>query len=1168
LGADFFLTDRENVALNGEADLWVDVLHFGNQLEGCRKTAELDDTCRQKLETAVALYQADFLAGFTLPNCPDFDEWQLLQTEALRRDLGWALEKLIHIHENHNDLIQAIAYAQRWVRLDPLHEPAQRRLIALYARNGQRAEAHRQYQVCRRLLAEELGVEPQPETRQLYEEIRKSRSLIPSAQPEKVETPDFVGPEPKSTPQPPFVRRTRELDQLDGYLAEALAGNGQIALVTGGAGRGKTSLLDEFARRAQKIHNDLIVARGNGNFFAGTGDPLLPFREVLGQLTGDVATRRTGGQMGVEQVRRLWVIMPKSIQAILDHGPQLLDVFVSGRQLLARAARAAPAGVSWLAALQAEVTRRRNTPGSLEQSALFGQFTNVLHHLSQRVPLLITLDDLQWMDRASIGLLFHLGRRLTGSRVLVVGAYRPDELSQGQSGKPHPLVHLLDEFKRTYGDVFIDLAKADQVEGRAFVNALLDTEPNRLDEFFREALFRRTGGHPMFTVELLRDMQSQGALVQDEAGQWCEGQELDWGTFPARVEAVIAARFGRLDSISQAILKAASVEGELFSAEVVARVLGMDDRLVLNTLSQLRNQHRLVRDRGEIEAGKDYLSSYQFSHALFQQYIYHQLLPGERRRLHGEVAGTLATLYADDLDQVFVELAHQAIAAGDWNKAVPYSSRAGDLAYGKASLPDAARHYESALAHWPESDPIGKAQTMRKLGECLWVMGQHRKAIELLKDGYDLSRRAKDGKGAGAAQRLLGRVYWELGRSREAHDAYQQALTILEHEPESEERAWALAGMAAYHMQVGNHDESINLGEKALAIARRLGAEAIVIQGLCDLGSARSGMGDWEGLVMEQESLDRALALNRPHDAGRAYIYIGEALKYLGRYEQARNILEDAIAYTRRMHVPYTTAVAETMMAEVDWLTGRWSTAMTHLQQRVGQAHDEQPGNLSQIYLGVVQGRLYNDLGQPEKARIILEEALARAVSALDPRVALLGELARAEAALGRMAPASSIASEILEWTDQALYLYPNADMALLTICHMPLAFGWATMTDAARSAWEQLERLDGQYRTPATAACRLEGLGWITLAEGNAVQAAASLGQALTGWQELGHPYDQVRVLSGISRALTQAKDHDGIKMTIQQAMGLINSLAAQLEDPALKTSFLASMFVRDIQK
>jgi len=187
LGANFFRTDRESVALNGEVDLWVDVLRFSKQLESCRKGTGLDDDCRQKLASAVELYQADFLAGFTLSDCPDFDEWQLLQTEALRRDLGWALEKLAHAHEDRNDLAQSIAYAQRWVRLDPLHEPAQRRLIFLYARNGQQAEAHRQYQVCERLLAEELGVEPQPETRQLYEEIRRGRSPSPSTQPRRPE---------------------------------------------------------------------------------------------------------------------------------------------------------------------------------------------------------------------------------------------------------------------------------------------------------------------------------------------------------------------------------------------------------------------------------------------------------------------------------------------------------------------------------------------------------------------------------------------------------------------------------------------------------------------------------------------------------------------------------------------------------------------------------------------------------------------------------------------------------------------------------------------------------------------------------------------------------------------------------------------------------------------
>ena len=128
-------------------------------------------------------------------------------------------------------------------------------------------------------------------------------------------------------------------------------------------------------------------------------------------------------------------------------------------------------------------------------------------------------------------------------------------------------------------------------------------------------------------------------------------------------------RVDRLDNISQAMLRVACVEGELFSAEVVARVLGMEDRLVLHSLAQLGNRHRLIRERGEIEAGKGYLSSYQFSHTLFQQYLYRQLAPGERRRLHIQVAETRAMLYSDDLDQVIVELARHFVAAGDWNKA-------------------------------------------------------------------------------------------------------------------------------------------------------------------------------------------------------------------------------------------------------------------------------------------------------------------------------------------------------------------------------------------------------------------------------------------------------------------------------------------------------------------
>jgi DNA-binding SARP family transcriptional activator/predicted ATPase/pimeloyl-ACP methyl ester carboxylesterase len=1462
LGSDFFLTDRENVALNREANLWIDVIHFRKQLEACRITANQDDDCLQKLESAVELYQADFLAGFTLPDCPDFDEWQLLQTEDLRRDLGWALEKLVHFYEARNDLAQAINYSRRWVSLDPLHEPAQRRLIALYVSNGQLAEAHRQYRVCERLLAEELGVEPQPETKLLYERIRKGRphtasaqltklepeirfffsfdsvriayaivgdgpplimtatflrhleydwqspiwhhwldalarshtlirydergcglsdwnvsdisfeawvrdlevlveslglerfrllalsqagavaleyaarhpnkvshlilhgayargrfqrvenlrasgeaqtmlsltrlgwgqdspafrqvfslQLMPDATKEQlawydelmrvsmtpenavraeevmyninvvdrlpeiitptlvthcrydeavpfnegrilasqipgarfvplesknhlllagepawerfvqeihqfvaiesatfprdpdpgrqatVETPHSIESEPQPAPRPSFVGRTLELDQLNDYLARALAGNGQVAFVVGGAGRGKTSLLEEFARRAQESHPDLIVAGGNGNTFAGVGDPYLPFREVTGQLTGDVAARQASGQMSVEQARRLWALLPESVQAILDHGPQLLDVMVPGELLLARASAAAPAGAGWLVALQREVARRQDRPGNLEQNALFGQFTNVLHHLAQNHPLLITLDDLQWIDEGSLGLLFHLGRHLAGSRILIVGAHRPDELLHERDGELHPLVQVLHEFRRAFGDIFIDLARYDQFEARVFVDALLDTEPNRLDATFRQALFQKTGGHPLFTVELLREMQSRGNLLQDEAGRWFQGQELDWERLPTRVEAVIARRVDRLDGVSRAILSAASVEGEQFTAEVVARVLSLAERALLSSLSeQLGKQHRLVGERGEIKVGDGYLSSYEFTHTLYQQYVYRELSLGERRHLHRDFAGALASLHADDLDRVVVQLAYHYSAAGDWHNAAPCWRRAGKLAFQKASLPDAVRHYRSALAHWPPDDENGRAGILCKLGECQWILGKHQEAIENLQDSYDLFQRLSDSQGAAAAQRLLGRVYWESGQQDKAGRSFQRALTITELEPESTERAWALAGMSTYQMQIENFDESIRLGEEALALARHLGIDELVLQCLCDLGSALSSKGDWDGLAMEKESLELALALNRPHDAGRGYLYYGEGLLYLGDYEQARDIFEQAIAYTRQMNVPYITDAAVRMLAEVEWLTGDWSTALARLKPLIEKDGRGELAGIPRIYLGMTLGRVYNDLGQIEIAHNQLKGSLA-SIEKSSARVTLLGELLRSELEMDSRDAVAAAVTEILDWTRQVSFLFPNINMAVLYICRLPGAFGLSDMLDAAYTAWEQLKRLDGQYRTQATAACRLEGQGWLTLSEAESAKASTYFDRAVVLWQDLGHPYDQARALTGLEEALTQAGNEAGARAALGQAQALIDSLAAQLEDPMHKASFQKSALVQKIR-
>ena len=105
-------------------------------------------------------------------------------------------------------------------------------------------------------------------------------------------------------PEQVFVARERELTQLNTFLDSALAGQGQVCFVTGEAGAGKTALVTEFARRAQAAHNELLVAIGMCNAQTGAGDPYLPFRDVLGLLTGDVEARLAQGGITRENAGR------------------------------------------------------------------------------------------------------------------------------------------------------------------------------------------------------------------------------------------------------------------------------------------------------------------------------------------------------------------------------------------------------------------------------------------------------------------------------------------------------------------------------------------------------------------------------------------------------------------------------------------------------------------------------------------------------------------------------------------------------------------------------------------------------------------------------------------------------------------------------------------------
>jgi ABC-type oligopeptide transport system substrate-binding subunit len=557
---------------------------------------------------------------------------------------------------------------------------------------------------------------------------------------------------------PVFVARQRELARLDQYLAAAFEGHGQVVFVTGEAGRGKTTLLTEFARRAQKTRSELMVASGNCNAYSGVGDPYLPFRDVMDMLSGDVERAWAAGVITRDHARRLWGLVPFTAGALADQGPDLIDVFVSGSGLFKRATTAgfaaAAGSVDWVRQLQDLAKRERPVPGDLEQPQLFEQYTQVLRTLAAQRPLLLILDDLQWADTASINLLFHLGRRVGDSRILILGAYRPSEVALGRpfadrgQEEQHPLKPVINEFRRLFGDTQLDLRQATPAEDRDFVDVLLDTEPNCLDEAFRQALFRHTQGQPLFTVELIREMQERGDLVHNEQGQWVARPSLAWDVLPARVEAVIEGRISRLEPTLREILSVASVEGEDFTVQVVARIQEMSERRLLRRLSQeLEKRHRLVVEREELLVGRQRLPRFRFRHALFQQYLYTQLSLGERRLLHGEIATLLEELFAGRIHQITVRLAHHYTEAGEGEKAIDYLLQAGDRARDLYAHQEAIDHYRQALVFLKEAGEYERAaRTLMKLGLTYHTAFQFRHARQAYQEGFTLWQRAAEQK--------------------------------------------------------------------------------------------------------------------------------------------------------------------------------------------------------------------------------------------------------------------------------------------------------------------------------------------------------------------------------------------------------------------------------------
>jgi DNA-binding SARP family transcriptional activator len=185
------LLSAKEVQLNPASDHWLDVVEFEAHVVASQahhpRALSLCPDCVARLAAAVKLYRGDFLAGFTLPGCEQFDWWQLSTREACHHHALDALTMLAIHCESRGEYGQLIQYARRMIELEPWSESAHRRYMRALALGGQRARALRHYELCCRQLAQEMGVGPSAETQELYEQIRSG--ALPGAIPPESKVP-------------------------------------------------------------------------------------------------------------------------------------------------------------------------------------------------------------------------------------------------------------------------------------------------------------------------------------------------------------------------------------------------------------------------------------------------------------------------------------------------------------------------------------------------------------------------------------------------------------------------------------------------------------------------------------------------------------------------------------------------------------------------------------------------------------------------------------------------------------------------------------------------------------------------------------------------------------------------------------------------------------------
>ncbi|MEZ4590658.1 MAG: AAA family ATPase [Chloroflexota bacterium] len=951
LGAAVLHTEGEMVALNFAA-VTVDVAHFLAVLEDRGQAPGVAG-----LETAVSLYRAEFLAGLTLDDAPEFEQWLLGQQARFHHLQERGLSQLIDGLMAQHELAAALPHAQRLVAHTPLLEEGHARLMALYAQLGQREAALRQFEHCQAVLQAELAVAPTPALAQLKAQIEagtlhapKMKKVAQLAVTTAVSIADFVG-------------RTAEMRQLQATWQLASVGQGQLLVVSAPAGGGKSRLLDQFCQTIQPV----TVYRGT----CYESTQALPYQPWL-------------------------AILEAHLQQLDDAALQALP----------------PATQTYLSRLLPALARRLPTAGGDSQNLVEEPqrlFTAVVDFLSQSAtgqpaPCVLLLDDLQWADETSLRLLHYVGQRLARFPWLVVAAYRSEEAVEQPA-----LSLLLAEFARQ-GVSHLGLNPLTQREIEQLASYLWPRLAPGYRPHVAAMLAAASGGNALFVTAVLQELASADQVPSDlpvpasvQALMQRRLQRLSPGARQVLEALAVLDGGGTLRQLQQ--ICARSVE-ETEQALEWGMQWGMVDANAAPAGTRYQFQHDLVREAvyGTLTAVRQQRLHRRTAVWLAQraerQPVSRQQEAAETILYHarqGEAFDLVfywARLAADHHRHIFAY--QEMLRALDMMRAAyepfqmmpNFDPAVAELALFESllwwlsfswvtgrSAEDTLANFEMAqtlLARYPSAKRAAQLQLLKAPFQL-----SHEEAIPVLREVHTQFLQLEEPIFAARALVMAASASITMSQNRNGRSLYEQALSLYQQARDEAGEVQCLSGLAW---------TALNLGETAVALAHLQQALAISQRQGDKLGEAQARFGlaaAWgfyhapaQMQVMAEAAEALYLQIGFQGRTIRPLLYLGAAHDVRGDFTSALTVYEAALTQTRTFEDSWVEGWLRQLIGRIHLRHGELALAETYLRQaqQLRLASGERQNQLSDL---AWLARLHLLRGEPETAVALTADVMA-----------------------------------------------------------------------------------------------------------------------------------------------------------------------------------------------